>query len=88
MALYSTTRRTEDKKRLNDIQRSVLEAYSRGLLTERQAMHQLGLRMAEDLEMMLENANLSPRGMDEVAQRGGSIADGFAHYWRSQNMED
>jgi len=86
--ILHTTKRTEDKERLKEIQRSVLESFTRGLVSERSAMNQLGIKNPEELTLMLNKAGLKPWEREDNLPRTGSIADGFAHYWQSQNQDE
>ncbi len=84
-----TVRRSRDNQKVKDLQRSVLEAYSKGLLTESQALKQLGIKSERELAWMLDKAGIpSPYREMPSLEENASIADGFAYYWLSRNPED
>ncbi len=84
-----TLNRRHNVKQLKEIQRGVLEAYARGLLSEQQALRQLGLTRYEELERMLAQAGL--RAWEAAAtlpeRESGSIADGYARFWETFNLD-
>lgn len=77
--------RNTGKARLKDIQRGVLEAYARGLLSEKQAISQLGLRSYQELESLLKTEGLEAW---EVNNQKKSVSDGYINYWLNNNPKD
>ena len=75
------------------MQRGILETYSRGFISESQAIRQLRLSGDEELSQLLQKFRIQPwmpsyGHAPEEMQREGSVADGFAHYWMSQNSHE
>lgn len=80
--------RNKQKAQLEDIQRGVLEAYSRGLLSERQAMGQLGLKNYDQLISMLERVGLKAWESGQEVREIGNMTDGYIHYWLNSNPKE
>lgn len=80
--------RNKQKIQLEDLQRGVLEAYSRGLLSEKQAIAQLGLRGYDDLLTLLERADLSAWEATRESPAKSGIAEGYIHYWLNSNPKE
>lgn len=84
MTIDTLTRKT-GRARLKDIQRGVLEAYARGLLSEKQAISQLGLRSYVELESLLKAEGLQAW---EVNSQKNSVSDGYINYWLNNNPKE
>jgi hypothetical protein len=71
----------------------ILQAYARGILTEAQAIEQLQLKDSHAFYSLLERLCVqewealrkAPLADGEAAD--GSISDGYASFWLSQNYE-
>lgn len=80
--------RNKQKAQLEDLQRGVLEAYSRGLLSEKQAIGQLGLKNYDQLTAMLERLGLHAWESGQQIRESGNMADGYIHYWLNNNPKE
>ncbi len=86
----ATTTKLLTNRQLSRVQKRILDAYIRGLLSGEQAMRRLGLRDHEELKAMLRRLGVtgepkkSGPANGEDAQKQDSIADGFVSYWLSQ----
>lgn len=90
MAVNPMIEKVLKNQELKDIQKGVLIAYMRGLLTEEQAIRQLGLANVDGLIAMMQNAGLdvwSPQKKSKK-QPSGSLVDGYVNFWSQHNMDE
>lgn len=75
---------------LKDIQKGVLIAYMRGLLTEEQAIRQLGMTHVDGLIAMMQNAGLDVWTLKKKPSKrhSGSLVDGYVNFWSQHNMDE
>ncbi|MFO1242123.1 MAG: hypothetical protein U1E36_02840 [Rickettsiales bacterium] len=92
MAIHPMIEKVLKNQKLKDIQKGVLIAYMRGLLTEEQATRQLGLNDVDSLIKMMQDAGLGvwnpkkKKVKSSAAQ--GSLVDGYVNFWSQHNMDE
>lgn len=93
MSVHPMIEKVLKSQELKDIQKGVLIAYMRGMLTEEQATRQLGLSNVDGLIAMMQDAGLGlwnpkkKKTKSSVAHTG-SLVDGYVNFWSQHNLDE
>ena len=92
MSVHPMIEKVLKNQKLKDIQKGVLIAYMRGLLTEEQATRQLGLPDVDGLIKMMQDAGLGlwnpKKNKIKPSAIEGSLVDGYVNFWSQHNMDE